>query len=98
MPYPNNARNAGPNRGSQDDKVPVSYFMNIRDPSADGESTTKVGTIRISAYNDFFTGIIEAFDNDPESMETFIKGLVIDIKSAKPAGGGSAFLDKMSKK
>jgi hypothetical protein len=87
MPYPNN----GPQNGQT--RPEVEFYMNIRDPAEDG-STTKVGSVKLSAYNEYFVDLFAAFRANPELMDEFTKTLVIDIKSAKPAGGKSAFLTK----
>ena len=85
--YPSNGPQNGQNR-------PVTeFYLNVRDPSEDG-TTTKVGSLKLSAYNDYFVELFQAFKKDPALIEEFVKTLVIDIKSATPAGGKSAFLTK----
>jgi hypothetical protein len=90
MAYPNNN---GPQNGQN--RPVTEFYLNVRDPADDG-SSTKVGSIKLSAYNEYFVELFTAFKANPELIEEFVKTLVIDIKSATPAGGKSAFLTKIA--
>ena len=81
----------GPQNGQN--RPVTEFYLNVRDPAEDS-SSTKVGSIKLSAYNDYFVELFAAFKKDPALIDEFVKTLVIDIKSATPAGGKSAFLSK----
>ena len=89
MAYPSN----GPNGQARNE---TEFYLNVRDPSVDGETSTKVGSIKLSGYSEYFVELFAAFRANPESMKDFVNTLEIDIQSAKPSGGKSAFLSKVS--
>ena len=91
MPYQNQN---GPQNGQA--RYETEFYLNVRDPSVDGETSTKVGSIKLSGYSEYFVELFAAFRANPEAMTEFVKTLELDIQSAKPSGGKSAFLSKVA--